>query len=116
MLFPGPSQNVQGPRLNDRQVMPAADGSPIAQGYGACRVGAQLIWGKRGPDGNIIVEHSKTTSQSAKGGPSKRKQRIVMTVPLHSDLLKGQRIYSEFGRIVKLFTTVRIPAHMRSIS
>lgn len=60
LLFP-PGGAI-GPRLNDLQVSSSAPGNPIPFGYGAFRLGGQIIWAQP------MQEHKR--SQSAKGGPT----------------------------------------------
>lgn len=62
-LLPNHTKSI-GPRLADQVVSSSANGAPITWGYGAFRIGAQIIWSSR------IQETKSTTSQSAKGGPS----------------------------------------------
>jgi hypothetical protein len=64
VLFPVKLPDQKGPRLNDLTVSSAANGTPIPIGFGTYRLGGQIIWSPG------LVEHAKTTKQSAKGGPT----------------------------------------------
>lgn len=44
LLFPGPSQTIEGPRLGDLSVSASTYGTAIPLGYGTVRVGGNMIW------------------------------------------------------------------------
>lgn len=64
VLFPMKLPNQEGPRLSDLTVSSATNGAPIPIGYGPYRFAGNIIWSPG------LVEHSKTTKHSSKGGPS----------------------------------------------
>ena len=63
VLFPIHLPNQVGPRLNDLTVSTSTNGAPIPIGWGAYRFAGNIIWSPG------LVETSKTTKQSSKGGP-----------------------------------------------
>ncbi len=66
MIFGGTKQHVEGPRLDDLQVMGSAEGSVIPRVYGTVRLAGQMIWAT-----NLIEEtETTTTTQGGKGGGS----------------------------------------------
>jgi hypothetical protein len=64
LLFPMQLPNQVGPRLNDLTVSTSTNGSAIPIGYGTFRFAGNIIWSPG------LQEHSKTTKQGGKGGPS----------------------------------------------
>lgn len=54
---------VQGPRLNEAQIMASTEGAPVARVYGTARVSTQMIWAA------YFKETAKTESSGGKGGP-----------------------------------------------
>lgn len=64
VLFPIHLPNQVGPRLNDLTVSTSTNGAPIPIGWGGYRFAGNIIWSPG------LVETSKTTKQSSKGGPS----------------------------------------------
>jgi len=79
ILFPGRIPTQYGPRLQDRQVMSSANGSPIPWGYGTFRVGGEVIWAEK------IKETKNTEKRSAKGGP----QQTTVTYTYSSTMAVG---------------------------
>jgi len=73
VLFPIHLPNQIGPRLNDLTVSTSTNGAPIPIGYGGFRFAGNIIWSPG------LVEHSKTTKHSSKGGPSYKSTTYTYT-------------------------------------
>ena len=63
-VFPIHFPGQFGPRLNDLLVSGSSPGAFIPFGYGKAAFGGQIIWSPG------LVEHSTTTTQGGKGGPT----------------------------------------------
>lgn len=83
VLFPTHPPNQFGPKINELAVSTAGDGAPIPIGYGICRFGGNIIWCPG------IVEHSKTTKQSSKGGPSYKSTTYSYTASIAAAFGEG---------------------------
>lgn len=64
IVFPVKLPNQFGPRLGDLKVSTSTNGAIIPIGFGTFVSAVNIFWSPG------LVEHSKTTKQSAKGGPS----------------------------------------------
>ena len=62
-LFGPGDRAIEGPRLNNAQLLSSEEGSPIARVYGRTRISGQIIWATR------FEEVQETESQGSKGGP-----------------------------------------------
>ena len=62
-LFGPGDRAIEGPRLNNAQLLSSEEGSPIARVYGRTRISGQIIWATR------FEEVQETETQGGKGGP-----------------------------------------------
>ena len=65
-------RRIEGPRLNDLDVMGSTEGAPIPRLYGRARLSGELIWATRLEE--VISTRSETAGGGKGGGP-----RITMT-------------------------------------
>jgi len=56
VLFPTTGPTIEGPRLQDLNIMSSAYGKVIPIVYGSARVGSNIIWAK--PIQEVVVEKS----------------------------------------------------------
>ena len=72
-LFGSGNKHIQGPRLNDLQIMSSTQGAPIPKIYGRVRISGQIIWATR------FHEVASTRSQKAGGKGSVIKPKTKIT-------------------------------------
>ena len=72
-LFGSGNKHIEGPRLNDLQLMSSTQGAPIPKLYGRARVSGQIIWATR------FNEVASTRSQKAGGKGSIVKPKTKIT-------------------------------------
>jgi hypothetical protein len=83
ILFPQKVPTQYGPRLNERQVMSSANGSPIPWGYGTFRIAGEVIWAEK------IKETKNTEKKSAKGGPTVTTVTYTYTITMAVAFCEG---------------------------
>lgn len=102
VLFPIHLPNQVGPRLNDLTVSSSTNGAFIPIGYGIFRFAGNIIYSPG------LVEHSKTTKHSSKGGPSYKSTNYTYTCTFAVAFGESYPVVSGYGDIIKVWGDSKI--------